>query len=53
MLLSPMSPMMTAIALASINLATYCLYWLDKRAAQRNAWRASERMLLTFAVAGG
>lgn len=41
--------MMTLIALASINLATY----LDKRAAQRNAWRVSERMLLTFALAGG
>ncbi|MDK1489229.1 DUF1294 domain-containing protein [Sinorhizobium sp. 7-81] len=44
---------MTLITVASINLATYCLYWLDKRAAQRTAWRVSERMLLTFAAAGG
>ncbi|NRP73401.1 hypothetical protein ILFOPFJJ_04304 [Ensifer psoraleae] len=45
--------MMTLVVLASINLATYCLFWLDKRAAQHNAWRVSERMLLTFAIAGG
>ncbi|MBP1882610.1 DUF1294 domain-containing protein [Sinorhizobium mexicanum] len=44
---------MTLIALASINLAAYCLYWLDKQAARRNDWRVSERMLLTVAVAGG
>ncbi|WP_331374044.1 DUF1294 domain-containing protein [Sinorhizobium chiapasense] len=48
-----MSLTIPLIALASVNLATYCLYWLDKRAAQRNAWRVSERMLLTVAIAGG
>nr|WP_240545195.1 DUF1294 domain-containing protein [Sinorhizobium fredii] len=44
---------MILTVLTSINLATYCLFWLDKRAAQRNAWRVSERMLLTFAAIGG
>ncbi|WP_244520028.1 DUF1294 domain-containing protein [Sinorhizobium glycinis] len=44
---------MILTVLTSINLATYCLFWLDKQAAQRNSWRVSERMLLTFAAMGG
>ena len=48
-----MSPLMILILLTTINLATYGLFWLDKRAAQRNAWRVSERILLTFTAIGG
>ncbi|WP_037383330.1 DUF1294 domain-containing protein [Sinorhizobium americanum] len=44
---------MILILLGCMNLATYCLFWLDQQAAQRNPWRASERMLLTFATFGG
>ena len=39
--------------LAAINALTYLLYWLDKRAARRGAWRISEAMLLAAGFAGG
>jgi len=34
----------------NINLLTYALYYYDKRQAQVNRWRISEKTLLTFAL---
>lgn len=40
-------------AFALVNLAAFALIVWDKRAAQRGAWRVSERTLLTLAALGG
>lgn len=39
--------------LVAINLLTYVLYWQDKRAAIRGAWRIPESTLLMSGLAGG
>lgn len=39
--------------LIAINLLTYALYWLDKRAAVRGGWRIPEATLLLAGFAGG
>lgn len=36
-----------------INLIAIFMYWLDKRSAQKNQWRISERDLLIIAALGG
>lgn len=36
-----------------LNLATFWLYWLDKNAAERRAWRVSEQSLHLLSLAGG
>jgi uncharacterized membrane protein YsdA (DUF1294 family) len=43
----------TALYLAVINLATFAAFALDKRAAERRAWRIPEARLLTLAAFGG
>ena len=42
-----------AVYLALINLLTFAAYGIDKRKAQKNAWRIKESTLLLLAVAGG
>jgi uncharacterized membrane protein YsdA (DUF1294 family) len=37
----------------AINAATFAAFALDKRAAERRAWRLPERRLLTLAAFGG
>ena len=39
--------------LVLVNLLTYFIYWLDKRRAEKNGRRISERELLLWALAGG
>lgn len=36
-----------------VNLVTFLLYGVDKRKAQKNKWRISEKTLLGAALAGG
>ena len=36
-----------------MNLLTFLVYGLDKRAAKRNTWRTPERRLLLFGILGG
>lgn len=38
---------------AGINALTYLIYKADKRRAQEDGWRVSERMLHTFELLGG
>ncbi len=48
--------MITVIILISyilINLITYTLFFRDKRKAERNEWRISEKTLLLFSLFGG
>jgi len=42
-----------ALWLVAINLATYGIYWWDKRRAVKGHRRISERELLLWALAGG
>ena len=42
-----------AVYLALINLLTFAAYGIDKRKAQKNAWRIKESTLLLLAAAGG
>ncbi len=39
--------------LFSINPLTFLLYWMDKRAAVKGAWRIPERVLHSFTLIGG
>ena len=39
--------------LVFINLLTFAAYGIDKRKAQKNAWRIKESTLLLLAAAGG
>lgn len=41
------------IHMVSINITTFILYWYDKGASMRGAWRISEKMLHTYAFLGG
>ena len=42
-----------AVYLALINLLTFAAYGIDKRKAQKNAWRIKESTLLLLAALGG
>lgn len=42
-----------AVYLVLINLLTFAAYGIDKRKAQKNAWRIKESTLLLLAAAGG
>ncbi len=39
--------------LLGLNLATFCAYALDKRAARKGGWRIRERTLHLWSLAGG
>lgn len=39
--------------IVSINITTFIAYWLDKRAAQKRAWRVSEKNLHLLEFMGG
>ena len=41
------------IYLGAINLATFCMFGLDKWKAKRGTWRVPEAKLLWLSVAGG
>lgn len=41
------------IYLAGINIVTFALYGIDKRRAQKQRWRISERTLLLLPLIGG
>ena len=45
--------MVALVAGLLLNLATFWLYWHDKNAAQRQAWRVPEDTLHLLALAGG
>ena len=49
--MSPTS--VAAVALASINLATFAVWGVDKWKAARGAWRVPEKTLLSLAFVGG
>ncbi|MDQ0338853.1 uncharacterized membrane protein YsdA (DUF1294 family) [Caldalkalibacillus uzonensis] len=36
-----------------INLIGYIIMWRDKKAAKRNSWRTSEKMIFQIALIGG
>jgi uncharacterized membrane protein YsdA (DUF1294 family) len=40
-------------SLIGVNLLTFGLYWVDKRAAERQQWRIPEHTLLTLIFLGG
>lgn len=42
-----------ALYVLAINAATFAAFALDKRAAERRAWRVPERRLLILAAVGG
>ncbi len=42
-----------ALYLVLINLITFAVYGIDKRKAQKNAWRIKESTLLLLAAIGG
>ncbi len=42
-----------SLYLLFINVVTYVLYWLDKRAAVNGSWRIPESTLLLTGLAGG
>jgi uncharacterized membrane protein YsdA (DUF1294 family) len=42
-----------ALYLAGINLAAFCAFYADKRAAERREWRVRESTLLALALIGG
>lgn len=42
-----------ALYLLAVNLVTFAAFGLDKRRAERGAWRISERRLLGLTAAGG
>ncbi len=46
-------PMPALGALAAINLLTFVLYFIDKRAAQRGHWRTPESQLHMLELLGG
>jgi len=46
-------PQVFLIFAAAINLTTFALYGIDKRRAQKHAWRISEACLLTLPFLGG
>lgn len=41
------------IFLILINILSFCLFGMDKRRAQKHAWRISEKALFCFALCGG
>lgn len=41
------------VTLIILNVATFFMYWWDKRAARRGGWRTSENTLLLMGLAGG
>ena len=41
------------IALLILNLTAFSFYGIDKALAQKNAWRISEKILLTLSLFGG
>lgn len=41
------------IYFVAINLVAFCAMWLDKRKAQKGAWRIPEETLFIFAFLGG
>jgi len=46
-------PAMALLALPALNLVTFWLYWHDKDAARRRAWRVTENTLHALSLAGG
>lgn len=47
---------MTAVGvsyLLTVNTVTFLLFGMDKKKAQKNQWRVSERTLLLFSMLGG
>lgn len=50
-------PVILAIIYLAMGIASFALYWLDKRSAQAGGWRVPESSLhfldLTFGIAGG
>lgn len=46
-------PVMALALLPALNLVTFWLYWHDKDAAQRGAWRVQENTLHMLSLAGG
>ena len=46
-------PAIALVTLPALNLLTFWLYWHDKHAAQRGAWRVQENTLHALALAGG
>lgn len=47
---------MTAVGasyLLAVNAVTFLLFGIDKKKAQKDQWRVSERTLLLFSLAGG
>lgn len=41
------------LILLAVNLLTFAVYGLDKRAAKRGTWRTPEKRMLLFGVLGG
>lgn len=46
-------PMVAMPIAALLSLATFVVYWIDKRAAERGAWRTPENTLHLLALVGG
>ena len=46
-------PAIALLMLPALNLVTFWLYWHDKDAAQRGAWRVQENTLHSLSLAGG
>jgi uncharacterized membrane protein YsdA (DUF1294 family) len=45
--------LLLALGITAYNLAVFCVYWRDKRAARSGEWRVRESTLLLLAFAGG
>lgn len=45
--------LLVVFQIISINITTFIAYWLDKRAAQKRAWRVSEKNLHMLEFMGG
>ncbi|SFC80674.1 Uncharacterized membrane protein YsdA, DUF1294 family [Polaromonas sp. OV174] len=46
-------PTLILAGLALLNLLTFCLYWIDKQAAQAGRWRTKEETLHLMGLLGG